>query len=483
MAEKKISDLTSKTGINDTDEFVFVDKATTSGDDASTSGQTSKIAFSDLKTAVGTSGPQGFQGADGNDGAPGGNGTIGEPGPQGLTGPQGNQGHQGLTGVGQQGKQGNQGKQGLTGTGAQGKQGLTGTGAQGKQGLTGASGSPWSGGTFTGPINFKSINSSSVSVSAGIDNTKLYVDEAGSLNFRENAASGYTRLHIGNTSPNANGCSIHAMIDTSGPPGTIGIRATGRTKDYGQGLSSKNVEQVKDNIKRVGSTMQYQNSAHRATWTVQYDVKDKYKSYISDGTLENVSPNNPAASTGHLAGLYLQTHYTGMTGARSLHPATGGTGWSMNLGNPADRWQVLYQIASAVITSDKHEKQQIEKLSDVEQKVAVRLKGLIRKYKMNKSVDEKGDEKARIHVGVIAQDVEDAFSSEGLDASNYGVFCKDTIYDVHIDGEPTGMYQDRSDMVLPFEGQTEAPENATLHPRDVYSVRYDELFAFIISAL
>jgi len=118
--KKKISDLIGKTSIGNNDELVFIDKAITSGQDAGVGGQTSKIAFSDLKTAVGTSGPQGAtgaQGANGNDGAPGGNGTIGEPGPQGLTGPHGFQGADGndSTVAGPQGSTGAQGFQGADG--------------------------------------------------------------------------------------------------------------------------------------------------------------------------------------------------------------------------------------------------------------------------------------------------------------------------------------------------------------------------------
>ena len=65
---------------------------------------------------------------------------------------------------------------------------------------------------------------------------------------------------------------------------------------------------------------------------------------------------------------------------------------------------------------------------------------------------EKSD-KARIHFGIIAQDLEDAFKAEGLDASKYAMFCSDTWTD--IDGK----------------------EQTRL------GVRYSELLAFIISAI
>ncbi len=48
----------------------------------------------------------------------------------------------------------------------------------------------------------------------------------------------------------------------------------------------------------------------------------------------------------------------------------------------------------------------------------------------NEVVDKKGFESARLHFGVVAQDVLEAFRSEGLDASKYGLICKDE-WDAH----------------------------------------------------
>ena len=49
----------------------------------------------------------------------------------------------------------------------------------------------------------------------------------------------------------------------------------------------------------------------------------------------------------------------------------------------------------------------------------------IRKFRWKDNVTEKGD-KARTHVGIIAQDLQDAFKAESLDASKYAMFCSDT---------------------------------------------------------
>ena len=77
---KKISELEQVSAPATTDEFVVVDKSSTSGADAGAKGKTSRITFGDLKDAVGTSGPSGPAGARGLAGPMG---TQGIPGPAG----------------------------------------------------------------------------------------------------------------------------------------------------------------------------------------------------------------------------------------------------------------------------------------------------------------------------------------------------------------------------------------------------------------
>lgn len=123
-----------------------------------------------------------------------------------------------------------------------------------------------------------------------------------------------------------------------------------------------------------------------------------------------------------------------------------------SLGTGPQRWTAVYAVNGTIQTSDGNEKQQIEELSAAELAVAKRIKGLIRKFKFNDSVAEKGDG-ARIHVGVIAQDVRDAFLAEGLDPYKYGLFCSDTWNT--LDGTS----------------------------KTRLGVRYEELLAFVIAAL
>ena len=126
---------------------------------------------------------------------------------------------------------------------------------------------------------------------------------------------------------------------------------------------------------------------------------------------------------------------------------------AIDLGTSSARFDDIYATNGTIQTSDRNEKQDIAELSDAEQRVAVACKGLLRKFRWKDSVAEKGDE-ARTHFGIIAQDLQDAFAAEGLDAGDYAMFISSTWTDEETNEEKTRM-----------------------------GVRYSELLAFIIAAL
>ena len=136
---------------------------------------------------------------------------------------------------------------------------------------------------------------------------------------------------------------------------------------------------------------------------------------------------------------------------------------STSLGYTTNRWSVVYAGTGTINTSDKREKQQIRTLSESEKAVAVRLKGLIKAFKFNDAVEKKS-EGARIHFGVIAQEVKTAFECEGLIAENYAILCYDE--------------WDTLEEIKDNEGNVIQPYRKA---GNRYGVRYDELFAFIIS--
>jgi hypothetical protein len=134
-----------------------------------------------------------------------------------------------------------------------------------------------------------------------------------------------------------------------------------------------------------------------------------------------------------------------------------------SLGSAARLWSEVFAGVGTINTSDQNSKQQIADLDAAELAVAARIKGLVKKFKFNNAVEAKGDA-ARIHVGVIAQDVEQAFVAEGLDPRAYSLFCEDTIY---VDAD--GVEHDE-----PADGRTETKK---------LGVRYTELLAFVIAAM
>jgi hypothetical protein len=159
-------------------------------------------------------------------------------------------------------------------------------------------------------------------------------------------------------------------------------------------------------------------------------------------------------------------------GSTGLLPANGtGTASdnSYNLGSGTERWATVYAGTGTINTSDRNEKQDIDDLSASEKRVASSIKQLVKKYRFKDAVASKG-ENARIHVGWIAQDVQSAFAAEGLDASDYGMFCSDSWYEVNgssvdSDGKP----------------YTSESENAVAKTR--LGLRHDELLAFVVSSL
>jgi len=126
---------------------------------------------------------------------------------------------------------------------------------------------------------------------------------------------------------------------------------------------------------------------------------------------------------------------------------------TIGLGQSAARFNDAYITNGVTTGSDANDKQDIETLSDAEQRVAVACKGLLRKWRWKDAVEAKGDD-ARIHFGIIAQGLQAAFEAEGLDAGRYAMFMSNTWTD-----EETG--EERTRM----------------------GVRYSELLAFIISAI
>ena len=176
-----------------------------------------------------------------------------------------------------------------------------------------------------------------------------------------------------------------------------------------------------------------------------------------------------------------------MLGSSTVTPATSDGAVrdnAIDLGYSSGRFDDVYATNGTIQTSDRNEKQDIEQLTNAEKKVAVAAKGLMRKFRWKDKVTEKGD-KARTHFGIIAQDLQDAFKAESLDASDYAMFTSNTWWEKEISVAAVEADEankiEAKDAYTYMDDKQEATTGYTEKTR--LGVRYSELLAFIISAI
>lgn len=145
---------------------------------------------------------------------------------------------------------------------------------------------------------------------------------------------------------------------------------------------------------------------------------------------------------------------------------------SLSLGTASVRWSEVYASTGAISTSDERYKQDIidpdEALMRAWGKVKYRL------FRFKDAVAKKG-EAARIHAGLIAQQVIEAFASEGLDALRYGVVCYDKWGDEYEDVEVVDkpeVLDEKGNVISP--AVTHIERRKVIDAGDRYSIRYDE---------
>ena len=172
-----------------------------------------------------------------------------------------------------------------------------------------------------------------------------------------------------------------------------------------------------------------------------------------------------AGATNYVGNITLGTLGTGLTGSTShtIFPTVNNAAAdnTVDLGVASVRFDDIYATNGTIQTSDRNEKEAIASLTPTEMLVAARLSPSFKNFKWKDSVAEKGAA-ARMHSGIIAQDVQDAFTAEGLDAGDYAMFISGTWW------EHEGATYDTLE---------EAPVGATERTR--LGVRYPELLAFV----
>lgn len=146
-----------------------------------------------------------------------------------------------------------------------------------------------------------------------------------------------------------------------------------------------------------------------------------------------------------------------------------------DLGSSTFQFKDLYLQNSPIVSSDERLKQDI---ADVPEAV-FRAWGRVsfKQYRFKEAVEKKGAD-ARLHVGLIAQKILEAFEAEGLDATKYGIVCHDEWDDQY-------WYETVTDAeaVLDEKGKVITPEKMHQEKRfvkaagDLWTVRYEEALA------
>ena len=166
---------------------------------------------------------------------------------------------------------------------------------------------------------------------------------------------------------------------------------------------------------------------------------------------------------------------------------------SFDLGGSGNRYDDIYATNGTIQTSDFNEKQDIASLTATEMLVGKRISALFKTFRWKDSVAEKGDN-ARTHTGVIAQDVQAAFTAEGLDAGDYALFISSTWWETQTevpaveavsevtdeDGNVTTEAVEAKEAYTrtdTYDTEDEAPEGATSKTR--MGIRYPELLSFV----
>ena len=208
-------------------------------------------------------------------------------------------------------------------------------------------------------------------------------------------------------------------------------------------------------------------------------------SFRKDGT--EVGVISVADDLFKIHGVTSSTGGFGFFSNNTFRPVTNTGGASDNiidLGTGSTRFDDIHATNGTIQTSDRNEKQDIEELTDAEKRVAVVAKGLMRKFRWKSAVAEKGDD-ARTHFGIIAQDLQDAFTAESLDASDYAMFISTTWWEKEISvdavvaDEANGI--EAKDAYKYMDTKEVATTGYTQKTR--LGVRYSELLAFIILAI
>lgn len=148
-----------------------------------------------------------------------------------------------------------------------------------------------------------------------------------------------------------------------------------------------------------------------------------------------------------------------------------------SMGEPPNRWSTIYAGTGTINTSDAREKTPVRPLTEAELAAAISLGREIGVYQWLSMIGEKGEDAARLHVGMTVQRAIEIMQGHGLDPMRYGFICYDEWDETPERCEDTPEELDEEGNVLREAGRVLVDPYRPAGNR--YSFRMDELLAFI----
>lgn len=317
----------------------------------------------------------------------------------------------------------------------------------------------WSAHVLTGRIpslHLHSVISSQLSVESGqvtINSNRLVVD---STNFKLDSAGNAT----------FSGKVKGAIIEGDGVT-CIGETNSTTIKNGSLTTSYINVSQQNsaDNVGITPGNVLVKNASGQTNISPTLITANQ----INCGNINGGTPITTANKDSQINILYASTVPQVVSAGANFRPHSSSGDNNISCGSPSYRWTQVYAATATISTSDRALKEQEALITEKEKRVALKIKQLLKTFKYRDAVSEKGDN-ARIHTGVIAQDVKEAFESEGLNPYDYALFCSDTWY------EKEGCACDDNEI-----SYTASDEGVTEFTR--LGIRYEELLCFVMAAL
>ncbi len=265
---------------------------------------------------------------------------------------------------------------------------------------------------------------------------------------------------------------------------TTGIDASGISKTGSMTEVCRNtVRIITDNrsLEPYETLIKPSNSARRLIYVNDKSIYETFYDKILRYSSANGSAGFMLLCGGGITGIGEDETYPGtlvLYAAKAKQLSISSTGIfptkdnTFRLGSPSQRFSQLYAGTDTINTSDAREKLSVEAYPDA----VLDAWGDVsfRQFLFKDSVDKKGDA-ARLHSGIIAQQVVEAFEAQGLDATRYGLLCYDEWEDeyenVEVEDSPA-VYDDEGNEVQAPVTHTE--KKLMVKAGNRYGIRYSE---------